>query len=231
MKALPLIAAFGFVLVAPLHSQTLLTDSFTGGTVDSTKWQTLLPFGGSSVTQSGGTVTLTERGTLLTQASFSGSIIISGSFTMNDHFEHFKVAARTDGSIPAGNGFAERTGIVFAFSNDGDQISIQQFSANGSTSILAVTSYSMTTGQSYDFTATLTGTSLALSVNGVALLSATDSTSTGNQIALFSRSGFGTSTSVDSISVSAIPEPSTYAAVSGIMVLAAGIWRRRKTAR
>jgi len=229
MKALPFVALLGLCL-ASLNGQTYLSETFSGGTVNSSNWQTLLPFGSSSVSQSGGFVTLTDRGTLLSQSTFSGAVSISGTFTLNSDLEHFKIAARTDGSIPSGNSFAERTGIIFAFSNDGDQISIQQFSANGSTSILALASYNLVAGQSYNFTATLISSLLTLSVDGVTQLSATDSTSTGNQIALFSRSGFGASTSVDSISVSAIPEPSTYAAIAGSLVFGLVIWRRKRSA-
>lgn len=86
---------------------------------------------------------------------------------MNRSLEYCNIAARTDGSIPSGNSFAERTGIIVSCSNDGEQISIQQFSANNATSILAQMSCSLTTGQSYSFLATLNARSLTLSVNGI----------------------------------------------------------------
>jgi len=219
----------GFLFLgAWARGQVLLNDQFSGNTVSSANWQVLLPFGGSTVSQSGGFVTLTERGTLLSQSSFIGPISISGTFTMNHNLEHFNIVARTDGSIAFNNSFAERTGIIFSFSNDGDQISIQHFNPDGSNSIIALASYSLTTGQSYDFTATLNGSALSLSVNGVPQLSATDSASTGNLIAIYSREGFGTSTSVDSITVVAVPEPGTWGVVAGILGLVASS-RRRKT--
>ncbi len=218
-----------FLIPAALSAQVVLTDDFSSPSVDSLKWIVATPVGGSSVNQSGGFVTLTERGTLISQNSFSGDIQISGSFTMNQNLEHFKIVARTDGSIPSGNSFAERNGIIFAFSNDGDQISIQRIDSNNNHTNLAVKSYALQSGQTYSFSASLIGTSIGFTVNGVEELTAISDYSSGGKIALFSRSGFGTSSTLDEISVSAIPEPASFAVLVGFGALGlSGLKRRRK---
>ncbi len=198
-----------FLIPAVLSAQVLLTDNFSSPSVDSSKWIVATPIGGSSVDQSGGFVTLTQRGTLISQNSFSGDIQISGSFTLNQNLEHLKIVVRTDGLIPTGNSFAERNGIIFAFSNDGDQISIQKTDSNDNHINLAIKSYSLQTSQTYSFSATLIGTSIGLTVNGIEELIAISDYSSGGKIALYSREGFGTSSTLDEISVTVIPEPAS----------------------
>jgi len=194
------------LFASPLLGTPVFTDSFDGPSVDSALWQTILPYPASAVTQAGGIVTLTERGMLFSQQGFSGSLAISGTFRLNDHYEHFKVAARSDGLVPSGNGYSERTGIVFTFSNDGDQISIQRFESNGVIEIMAVKPYELTTGQTYSFLASLSGNQLSLAVNGIAELTAISNYSSGDRIGIFGRIGFNTSSSVDSITVENVPD-------------------------
>jgi len=230
MKTLIVMVVMLGLRVGSLQAQipTLLSDTFTGNTVNSTDWQTLLPFGGSSVSQSGGFVTLADRGTLLSRA-LNNHLFVSGSLTMNSDLEVFNIAVCTDGSIPSGNTFADRTGIVFSFSNDTNQISIQRFGANGSTSILAQMPYTLTTGQSYNFTVQAQGPFQQFSINGTVLLTAHDSLVTGSQIALFGREGVGASSSIDFITVTGTPEPGTYAAIAGALVLGLAVWKKRRS--
>jgi len=199
-----------------MSAQDLLTDDFSSPNVDLVKWEIAIPFGGSSVNQNGGFVTVSERGTLISEASFYGDIQISGSFTLNQDLEHFKIVARTDGLIPTGNSFAERNGVIFAFSNDGDQISIQRIDSDNNHINLAVKSYALQTGQTYRFSASLIGSSLQLAVDGVEELTATSDYSSGARIALFSRVGFGTSSTLDTIAITAFPKPLNLSIVTAL---------------
>ena len=79
-----------------LSAQVLLTDDFSGGSIDSGKWSVILPGGSSSVVQSGGLLTTTARGVLGSVADFSAPYSISGSFTMLDGLEHFNIVFRSD---------------------------------------------------------------------------------------------------------------------------------------
>lgn len=210
------------------HAEILVNDSFDGHAIDESAWETMLPFDGSLVGISSGLVTLTDRGTLFTRDHFAGPLQISGSFTLNSALEHFKIAVRSDATIPSGNSFAERTGIVFAFSNDGDQISIQQFSSDGSGAMLALESYALQSGVSYDFTIRLVDDWLSLAINGFDEISASSDYATGGRIGFFSREGFGSSTSLDFIEISSIPEPSTWGVLGGIVCFGIAVMNRRR---
>jgi hypothetical protein len=109
-----------------LAQNTVLTDDFNDGVVDAEKWDIILPFGGSAISEANGVLTTAERGTLFTKEEMPVNLEVTGRFQMNHASEHFKVVLRSDGSIVDGSTFAERKGISFAFSNDGDQISIQR---------------------------------------------------------------------------------------------------------
>ena len=221
---------FGLLFLAvPLSGQVILTDNFNTGSLDSSKWTTSLPFGSSTVVQSGGFATTTGRGILESVIGYSSPYAMSGSFTMNDANEHFDIYFRTDFSvIPSSNNTL--TGMFVEFSNDGDQISIQGqgFSPTFSTPS-DHKSYSLTTGQSYAFTITDNGTDISVSINGVVELTASTTNATGNKFAFSSREFASTSTSIDAITVTAIPEPGTYGALAGATMMVAAILKRKRS--
>lgn len=227
MKALSLL---GFVFLGvSLHAQVILTDDFNGGSLDTSKWTTILPYGSSTVVQSSGVVTTTGRGILATVNGYQSAYVMTGSFTMNSDLEHFAIGFRTDlSALPDVDLYHTLSGMFVEFSNDGDQISIQGRGYSPENSVPSDhKSYSLTTGQTYSFSITDTGTNIAVAINGVNELTATTSNSTGNKFAFYSREFASTSTSIDSIAVTAIPEPSTYAAIFGLVGLAVAAIRRR----
>lgn len=213
------------ILGARLSGQVLLNDNFSGGSLDTGKWQTILPTGSSSVSQSGGVLTTTGRGILATANPFSTPHVISGVFTMQNDLEHFNITFRTNLS-DSGSSY-ERPGMLVAFSNDGNEVSIQRFTNASDWNLLAGSSYSLTTGQSYTFSITDTGSSITLAINGTNVISATSTYSTGNYIGFYSREFASTSTAIDSVTISAIPEPSTYALIAGAIALGVIVIRKR----
>lgn len=228
MKYVPLISLL--VLAASARATTLLVDDFSGASIDPGKWSTILPSGSSSVTQSGGVLTTSGRGILATAATFSTPYTIAGSFTMLTDLEHFKIASRTD---LAGSSFFERTGILVAFSNDGNQISIQRYTSAADWSLLAIASFPLNTGETYSFSVTDTGNLISLAINGVERLSASSTYSTGGHVAFYSREFAGSATAIESVSISRVPDTSSSAVLLGIsLVLSLGIGRRvRKDAQ
>ncbi len=218
------ILGLGAALFPILSAQVLLTDDFSGGSIDSGKWSVILPGGSSSVVQSGGVLTTTARGILGSVTDFSAPYSISGSFTMLNSLEHFNIVFRSD--LSGADSF-ERRGLFVSFSNEGDVISIQRYNNAGDTSILGQKSYFLTTGQSYSFSIIDDGLNVALSVNGSSELSGSSSYSTGNKIGFYSREFSSTATSLDSVTVTAVPEPATYAAILGFVTLGFVIFKRR----
>lgn len=197
----------------------LLFDDFNDGSIDPVKWTTDLPYAGSSVTESSGSLTTQTRGLLGTVDSFTGQYSVSGTFTMNDNFEHFKVVLRSDFS--SAGGATERSGILVAFSNDGDQLSIQE-----DAQIKELKSFTLTTGQSYDFEIIDYGTSIAFFVDGAEQLTYISSYSTGDKIGIYSREFAGTSSSIDGIAISTVPEPTMAGLFLGISALIIATKRR-----
>ena len=213
-------------LVSNASGGLVLEDDFNDGVIDVSKWEQNLDPPGSSLAESGGVLTTTGRGALFSQDSFSGPLEINGTVSLTDGFEHFNVAARSDGNVISGNSFYEKSGIIFSFSNDGDQISIQEMRSDGTITILSVKSYSLVTSTPYSFTATLDGASLALAVNGIQELTATSSYSAGGRVGFYSREGSSRSSSVDYFSVAAIPEPTSSFVLLGLVTSA--FFRRRR---
>lgn len=191
----------------------LLEDDFNDGSIDPAKWSTTLANGSSAVSESGGFLTTQARGILGSVNTFAGSYSIAGSFAMQDGLEHFNVTFRTDLSDTGVSG--ERNGVFVSFSNDGDQISIQKFD-DGTNEFLAVKNYTLTTGQFYSFEIIDDGTNVSLSVDGVEELTGSDTFTSGGKIGFYSREFSGSSTQIDSITVSTVPEPSMYALVFGL---------------
>jgi hypothetical protein len=232
MKALAFVGCLFFG--ANLHGQVLLTDDFSGGSLNTSIWTTILPTGSSSIVQSGGVMITTGRGILGTVASFSGPYTVSGSFAMEDGLEHFDIILRSNLSSPGVISSYERAGLQFEFVNDGQGIAIDEYTSAANHNQIASTGpggYSFTTGQFYSFNITDTGNSVSISLNGNPVLSANTTFATGSQIGFYSREFPSTSTQIDFVTITAItpvPEPSTYGAVAGAMALALGMWERKK---
>jgi hypothetical protein len=188
-----------------------LFDNFNGTSVNSSLWNVALPFSQSQVIESGGYLTTTGRGTLETVQGFNSPYTISGSVTLNNADEHFSTVLRTDLSVwPPDAQYHELNGINVVFSADGDQISIQQFTPGQQNPIfLALTSYSFVVGQPYDFTITDDETDITLSIDGTELLSGTSTYAAGDQIAFESREFSTTSSRLDFVQISPVPEPSS----------------------
>ena len=191
-----------------------LNDDFNGTSVNASLWNVILPFDQSQISESGGSLTTTGRGTLETVAGFSSPYTVSGAVTLNNSLEHFSVTLRSDLQTgyqsTDGSFYYELTGVKAEFSADGNQISIQQFTPNDTT-ILSLASYSFFVGQTYDFSVTDTGSEIDFAINGVSLLSAATTYATGDQIAFQSREFPDISSSLDFVSIAPVPEPSSFA--------------------
>jgi hypothetical protein len=229
MKARHLIlAALVGLLSVSRADSILLSDDFSGATLDASKWITILPFGQSSITQAGGSLTIQGRGILATVDSFNGPYVINGAFTMTDHFEHFNIAFRTDLS-EFGTPFGERSGMIVSFANDGDSISIQQFT-EGTTDWyqLDQMSYALATGQTYFFSIFDDGYNVSLAINGTAQLAAGSAYATGGQIAFYSREFGTTATSIDAVTIIHVPETGVTAIYAALAMLGLVMVRKRQ---
>ena len=221
------------VLSAANAATISVTDDFNGPSLNNSNWNTILPYGSSNVVQSGGAVTTTGRGILATVAQFGPTLTISGAFTMQHDLEGFVVAFRTDLSpLPEADLFHTLSGMFLAFANDVDQISIQGrgFSPQGSTPQSHI-NYTLTTGQTYFFTITDTGTDISVSINGVPQLFASTPVSTGGHVAFYSREFAITSTQLDAVSIvgQTVPDGGRTIGLLALALVGMGAMRMRRT--
>lgn len=218
--------AFGLLLPfsATFGAINLLVDDFNDGSIDPNKWNTTLVNGNSSVSEQSGYLTTQSRGILSSVDDITGAYSISGSVALQDGFEQFKVAFRSD--LSASGSFGERNGMLAVFSNDGDQLAILRIN-NGDHTIIAQKSYTLNTGQFYDFELIDYGNSIAFLIDGVEELTTSDNFSAGNKIGFYSREFASTSSDIDFISVSTVPEPTTFALAVGLACLITMGRRRR----
>ena len=205
-------------------SAQLISDNFNDGTIDTGIWQTVTPFGDSSIAESGGDAVFTNKGWLLSAASLPTSLDITGrfKFTGSVH-DQFKVATRASGTF-AQNPFGEvDLGIGFEFwmMTDGgspiNNIKIVRNSNPNPTPILAQGTFTVTPNTYYDFRLTDDGTNIALYISDLAtpFLTATDSSVLGSKLAIYNREGIGGGSSISAGSVArldfvqVVPEPSS----------------------
>jgi len=217
-------ALFASLLSLPsaLSAAGTITDDFNDGSINGALWGKILHSGSSSLTESGGFLTTTNRGILHTVDSFTAPIQVDVRVAMQSGLEHFNTTLRT-GLRSFGPG--ERTGLLFSLSNDGNEISIQELGIGGGVNFIANASYSLADGQFYDLSIRDYGNNVELWIDGNLELSASSTYSEGGQIALYSREFSGTST-IDSISISQIPEPSS-ALLLGLGAFGLAVGRRR----
>jgi hypothetical protein len=94
MKYASILTFLAFAACA--HATTLVFDDFSGASIDSGKWSTILPSADASIVQGGGVLTTSGRAVLATASEYPTPYLISGSFTMLNDLEHFKIATRTE---------------------------------------------------------------------------------------------------------------------------------------
>jgi hypothetical protein len=202
-RCFPLLVMLCGLLQIARADSILLSDNFSGGSLDLSKWTTILPTGTASVVQSGGAITTTGRGILATANGYNPSYIINGSFTMLHDWEHFNIGFRTDLSfLPEPDLYNTLSGMFVSFANDGNSISIQGRGYTDHT----VKSFELTTGETYFFSIFDDGLNIKLSINGITELSATSTVATGNHVAFYSREFPFTATSLDSVNIVGVPD-------------------------
>jgi hypothetical protein len=238
---LSLLVAVG--LISSASAQVLFQDDFSGFNVDPNNWIVSLPYSGSQAVQNNGYISLINRGTLVSNDLFPQNITISGTFTFNSPYDYLTVTTRSSGNVVDPNLYNERDGISFSFyspnviaANGGGQSMyiVQQPSQQDAGILLAQNnSLSFNPGTQFSYSITDAGTYAEVFIDGNNILSTSldPSFNPGSHIAIYNREGWqgDSSTTLGAITVTAVPEPSTYA-LFGIGALALIVAYRRKVA-
>ena len=217
--------------IAPLSAEVLvLQDSFDGSSLDSSKWNTLLPFSDSSVSVGGGAVNLVARGTIVTKTSFTAPYTLTGSFINQNNTAHsaysvFLLNFRTSGNVISGDIYKNLDGFMISFwprSTVGGSEGLFLTVANPAspygetkTTNLASQSFFPITGQEHFFSLADYGDRFTFDVDGIRMFDYTSSTSFGNKLGFASRetlqftgSDYTGDVVINSVQVS-VPEPSS----------------------
>jgi hypothetical protein len=217
---------------ASLKADVLLTDSFDGTGLDSSKWDVLLPFGNSSISVQNGILSSVNSGKILPKTSFTGPITISGTFNLKSRSSVFQVALRSDGQVPANNPYGVLSGIQIGFLNDdttgtGNQSSliwVQEWGSNYERSV--VKNYLTPVGLNVfeNFSIVDDGYQISVFLNGVQVISTSTNYTQGSRIAFAGRESLAGISQTDIGELQIIPEPSS---LSLLMLGALGLASRR----
>ena len=214
------------------HAATLFQDTFSGSSLDSSKWtqNNTNAWAPSSLQVANGAATFNFRPIITTTQSFSGSIQITGSFSLGNaaQNESLLFVTRSTGST-AGNS-KEPAGLRFRFNNSG--VDLEFMTGGNYTSIVGQQSFALNNNQMYSFSIVDAGNQASVSINGSTVLSASLDPNLGGGQGKFSIANRerAAGTQVGPITVSefsVVPEPSAL----GLLVLGAGSLaarRRRK---
>jgi hypothetical protein len=181
----------------------------------------VLPNPQSQISESGGQLTTTNRGTLATAVGFYGEghepLRISGTVTLNDYLENFDILLRA-------NPENIEEGIHVVLHNAYDPpwgLGIVEIYKSSPGKVLASDDPPFAYGQPYDFVITDTGDNITVSIDGVERLSAATTYAPGDRIAFHSREHviLDNSSSLDYVKIETVPESSTLT-LMGVGVLA-----------
>lgn len=232
-----MVAAVAALLVnSAVGSNVLLQDNFVGTQINTNLWTVTLNnlnSGNSSVVQNNGTVTFTDRGTISSVQGFSAPISISGSFSfIQSEFEVFRVVTRSPGG-PTANIYGEQYGLAFSVYKHG-AFQIEAISDTDHYTVAATNYGPFEFNQWYDFVFEDGGTNVSASLEGFTTFSTEVDPlfAPGDKLSILNNGQYipdGTKiTAIGPITVSAVPEPSTYALL--LMTGAGALWfaRRRR---
>lgn len=191
-------ASLCLLVAAPAASfAQYFTDMFTGASINQSYWRTQAPFSDSSVTQSGGTIALTNAGRMITASSLSGTVDFTLKFAFTGgNFDSFRVYTRTLGFAPV-QGFDRGIQFSFRMRSDPGQTT-GNVEISGLTASLAIGTFPMVLNQTYTIRIVDDGTRVFLYVNDTAtpFLQATDSSVIGRFVGFTNREGAAAGSSI-----------------------------------
>jgi len=225
------IFVLALLLSASLQADVLFTDSFDGPAVDPNKWNTVLPYGDSAVSQASGSLHLERQGGVFTAAAYSQPFELTGTFINHNVYSLLTVVLRSDESI-ANNNYKTANGIHVMFwgplgFSEGGRIDIRvedPLITNWGTNL------AVNPEDQHSFRIVDTGSSVRVEFNGSLIVDYQTTFSLGGKVGFFSRDsrdnfGPGPSrwegdTEILSAQISSVPEPSSLSllALGGVVV-------------
>jgi hypothetical protein len=215
---------------------TLLSDNFPGTSLNTSNWIARTPVPGASVTVDNGLI-LADGGDAVTQSGFPETIRIAMSFEFTGtQYDSFALVTRTDGTlVPGSVQFA--SGIVARFrmmsdptdpTGRTDNVDLYVEDSPNSPVQLGIGTFAMTQDQTYNIELLENDSTISLFINDLStpFLTGETTSSYGDLIGLNNREGAaagssiseGSQVTVESFSVSTVPDSGQTAAYLGIGV-------------
>jgi len=234
---LSLLVAVGLIGSASAQT-TLFRDDFSGNSVDATKWD-VTNLGGGYITQGGGVLTFNhpnfwDGAFITTKMGFDTPYRVDGSFLPDPDYPITTITLRTSGSYGGyyNDPYGIQLGLYF-----GTSAALVYFTPDTNVSLIDFNAVfnpnQWNTFSIYDY-----GDSISLIINNNAVLdkfAVSPTMGVGNKVALTDSdngnfNGDIDASSIGPVTISSVPEPSTYAlfgigAIGMLMVM-----RRKKTA-
>jgi hypothetical protein len=246
-RFLALALAGGLLLAhgGPARAYMLVGDDFNDNSIDTSKWQVVIPSGSNitqtpSVTEQNGRIELFSRGYLVTAqqfdpADYSQGIEITGEWTFANGDDFVQILTRSDALPVGGYGETNKGVEFFLYRNDGNSFTIRGRGASVM-NLVATRNLSISDDDTFRFRIFDDGTNLAFDMVEVgdpsswASATATSTTAMSLDYIVFHNRENGSRTSyLDNVRIEALPEPGTVMIWS--LLAAAGIalpCRRRR---
>lgn len=212
-------------LVAAAANAQLLFDDFNDTAIDSSKWSTITRAAGASVSESGGSAKLHNRGTLISLQNFT-TYDITGRFQFTGSgSDRFIAWTRTSGISTNVHSDLD-DGVVFRFQQDISKVGIDVWNSPVNQT-LAEAPVSLPNNTWFNYRVTDDSTNVALYFNDLNTPAITASTNfiSGNKAA-FNNALFDVTTEMDYVQIVPEPTSSAFLLVSASFMLSV---RRRRT--
>lgn len=211
-------------------AQADLLDPFNGSSLNAANWTASTPFGDSSVAVTGGNLELTNRGRVLTNAGFSGTVdtLLAFQFT-GSLYDSFHVVLRTDGASNNAPGEFDN-GIFATFrmrSDTGDTSNnVFMFSQQNPNGVhLGLGTFAMSLNETYLIRLLDDGTNVSLFINDLVnpFMTVATTESYGNQIGLDNREGAGAGSGISAGSQVKVDFVAVHVPEAGVTALYLGL--------
>ena len=209
-------------------AQTQLFDNFNGSVIDTNKWTVTEPTPTSTVTQTNNTLVLSNGGSIRTVESLTQPYRLTLSNVSLSGGEVFAIHLRTTGQVTLSSPYNYIVGINMNIWAPNSTAQLNYVDSNGDNSLLqAPTLFTLLPTNKIVLIDEIT--SITLEINDLPVWTSFTSISDGDKLAFSDRQDSPDSTSIGSVSVETVPEPSTYALL--LLSGAASLWalRRRKS--
>lgn len=224
------------VVAIDVKANVLFFDNFDGTTLDTSKWDVVLPTGVASVSVQDGFLRSLNRGTIVTKQEFSGPFVVSGKFrTPAAFYDLTTITLRSSGALPSIPSHDRLEGLAIEIWSDGNYVTPWEIGATGATALLPSSPFgTLADNAIHTFEIQDSGSSFTVSINGTEIFSRATSFSTGAKISFSSRertTAVGSQPELtgqsDLLEIQVIPEPTSWSLlVAGVCGLAC--LRRRK---